>query len=51
VLKGVLEPWQCTVFGTSCTPEAPVGALTVSSEGACAAHYRYAGARRQKDAA
>jgi hydrogenase expression/formation protein HypD len=45
VLKGVLKPWQCKVFGTACTPETPVGALMVSSEGACAAYYRYAGAR------
>ena len=42
VLKGVLKPHQCKVFGTACTPETPVGALMVSSEGACAAYYRYA---------
>ena len=42
VLKGVLKPQQCKVFGTACTPETPVGALMVSSEGACAAYYRYA---------
>jgi hydrogenase expression/formation protein HypD len=42
VLKGVLKPHQCKIFGTACTPETPVGALMVSSEGACAAHYRYA---------
>jgi hydrogenase expression/formation protein HypD len=42
VLKGVLKPAQCKLFGTECTPERPVGALMVSSEGACAAHYRYA---------
>ncbi len=47
VLKGVLKPWQCRVFGTSCTPESPLGALMVSSEGACAAHYRYGRAERQ----
>jgi hydrogenase expression/formation protein HypD len=41
VLKGAIRPWQCKVFGTACTPEAPLGALMVSSEGACAAHYRY----------
>lgn len=45
VLKGVLKPWQCKVFGMACTPETPVGALMVSSEGACAAYYRYAGTR------
>ena len=42
VLKGVLKPHQCKLFGTECTPERPVGALMVSSEGACAAHYAYA---------
>ena len=42
VLKGTLKPQQCRVFGTSCTPETPMGALMVSSEGACAAYYRYA---------
>ena len=42
VLKGVLKPPECKLFGTTCNPERPVGALMVSSEGACAAHYRYA---------
>ena len=37
VLKGVLKPHQCKLFGKECTPEHPVGALMVSSEGACAA--------------
>jgi len=41
VLKGVLKPPQCKLFGTECTPERPVGALMVSSEGACAAYYNY----------
>ncbi len=41
VLKGVIKPWQCKIFGKACTPETPVGALMVSSEGACAAHYNY----------
>jgi hydrogenase expression/formation protein HypD len=41
VLKGVIKPRQCKVFGTACTPERPLGALMVSSEGACAAYYRY----------
>ncbi len=50
VLKGVLKPWQCKVFGSACTPEAPLGALMVSSEGACAAYYQYGG-RRGQDAA
>ena len=46
VLKGVIKPWQCKVFGTACTPEQPLGALMVSSEGACAAYYQYGGIRR-----
>ncbi|WP_347906073.1 hydrogenase formation protein HypD [Pseudomonas purpurea] len=41
VLKGVIKPWQCKVFGTACTPEMPLGSLMVSSEGACAAVYNY----------
>jgi hydrogenase expression/formation protein HypD len=41
VLKGVLKPAQCKLFGNECTPEQPVGALMVSSEGSCAAYYNY----------
>ena len=41
VLKGVLKPAQCKLFGRECTPEHPVGALMVSSEGSCAAYYNY----------
>jgi hydrogenase expression/formation protein HypD len=41
VLKGALKPWECKVFGTACTPETPIGACMVSSEGACAAYYNY----------
>ncbi len=41
VLKGVLKPSQCKLFGKECTPEQPVGALMVSSEGSCAAYYNY----------
>jgi hydrogenase expression/formation protein HypD len=41
VLKGVLKPHQCKLFGRECTPETPVGALMVSSEGACAAYFNY----------
>ena len=41
VLKGVLKPWECKVFGTACTPEQPLGALMVSSEGACAAYFNF----------
>ncbi|HEY1681279.1 MAG TPA: hydrogenase formation protein HypD [Candidatus Tumulicola sp.] len=42
ILKGVLKPPQCKLFGKECNPEHPIGALMVSSEGACAAYYRYA---------
>jgi hydrogenase expression/formation protein HypD len=42
VLKGVLKPELCKLFGRECTPERPVGALMVSSEGACAAYHNYA---------
>jgi len=42
VLKGVLKPHQCKLFGRECTPERPIGALMVSSEGACAAYYNHA---------
>jgi len=41
VLKGALKPHQCKLFGRECTPERPVGALMVSSEGACAAYYTH----------
>jgi len=41
ILKGVLKPWQCKVFGTACTPETPIGTCMVSSEGACSAYYKY----------
>jgi hydrogenase expression/formation protein HypD len=43
VLRGVLDPAECALFGARCTPEDPVGACMVSSEGACAARYRYRG--------
>ncbi|NPV10003.1 MAG: hydrogenase formation protein HypD [Anaerolineae bacterium] len=39
VLRGVLEPSQCPLFGSACTPESPVGPCMVSTEGACSAHY------------
>lgn len=45
ILQGKLKPHQCPAFGTRCTPENPLGATMVSSEGACAAYYRY---RRQE---
>jgi hydrogenase expression/formation protein HypD len=41
VLRGTLKPRQCRVFGTVCTPEHPLGALMVSSEGACAAYFNF----------
>ncbi len=41
VLQGRIKPAQCPAFGTRCTPEHPLGATMVSSEGACAAYYRY----------
>jgi hydrogenase expression/formation protein HypD len=53
VLKGVIKPWECKVFGTACTPDHPIGTCMVSSEGACAAYYnygRYAGRRRREAA-
>jgi len=43
VLQGIKKPHDCPAFGTSCTPEQPLGATMVSSEGACAAYYRYRG--------
>ncbi len=45
VLRGEKKPHECGAFGTRCTPERPLGATMVSSEGACAAYYRY---RRQE---
>jgi len=47
VLKGVLKPAQCKLFGKECTPDQPVGALMVSSEGSCAAYYNYEHRKRQ----
>jgi hydrogenase expression/formation protein HypD len=41
VLQGEKKPNECPAFGSSCTPESPLGATMVSSEGACAAYYRY----------
>jgi hydrogenase expression/formation protein HypD len=47
VLRGLLKPLECPAFGARCTPERPLGAPMVSSEGACAAYYRY---RRDEEA-
>jgi hydrogenase expression/formation protein HypD len=41
ILRGIAEPGDCPLFGMSCTPESPVGPCMVSSEGSCAAAYRY----------
>ena len=41
VLQGLLKPNQCPAFGNECSPQSPLGATMVSSEGACAAYYRY----------
>jgi hydrogenase expression/formation protein HypD len=41
VLQGLLKPHECAAFGKQCTPQTPLGATMVSSEGACAAYYRY----------
>ncbi len=43
VLRGEKKPPECPAFGTRCTPERPLGVTMVSSEGACAAYYRYRG--------
>ncbi|MBV1853014.1 hydrogenase formation protein HypD [Catellatospora tritici] len=48
VLKGVLKPWECKVFGTACTPETPIGTCMVSPEGACAAYYNFGRFHRQR---
>ena len=41
VLQGLAKPIDCPAFGTRCTPQTPLGAPMVSSEGACAAYYRF----------
>ncbi|HNR43255.1 MAG TPA: hydrogenase formation protein HypD [Bacteroidales bacterium] len=41
ILRGLMKPCECTLFGKGCTPDNPVGACMVSSEGACNTHYRY----------
>jgi hydrogenase expression/formation protein HypD len=41
ILQGLKKPHDCTAFGVQCTPESPLGATMVSSEGACSAYYRY----------
>ena len=41
VLRGLIEPEECPLFGARCTPATPIGACMVSSEGACAAHFNF----------
>ena len=41
VLKGIIKPFDCRLFAAACTPENPVGPCMVSSEGSCAAYYKY----------
>lgn len=50
VLQGILKPHQCPAFGTRCTPEHPLGAPMVSSEGACAAYYNFGRLRKPAEA-
>jgi hydrogenase expression/formation protein HypD len=49
VLKGVMAPTDCKLFGKACNPDAPVGTCMVSSEGACSAYYKYADYRRCRE--
>ncbi|MEJ5378159.1 MAG: hydrogenase formation protein HypD [bacterium] len=51
VLRGVLEPWNCKMFGTLCTPQRPLGPCMVSGEGTCAAHFKYGWKLLQKNKA
>jgi len=48
VLRGLMKPHECPAFGTRCTPDRPLGAPMVSSEGACAAYYRYRAAKTKE---
>jgi hydrogenase expression/formation protein HypD len=41
ILRGMAKPTECTIFGSACKPNSPVGSCMVSSEGACAAYYKY----------
>lgn len=45
ILQGIQKPFDCPAFGTICSPQNPLGATMVSSEGACAAYYRYSSVR------
>lgn len=46
ILRGIKVPTECRLFGTACTPERPVGACMVSSEGSCAAYFKYVATER-----
>jgi len=46
ILRGMAKPTECQVFGTACKPSRPIGSCMVSSEGACAAYYKYGGVLR-----
>jgi hydrogenase expression/formation protein HypD len=50
VLKGVIKPWECKVFGTACTPDHAIGTCMVSPEGACAAYYNFGRLARERTA-
>ncbi|MCD6291791.1 MAG: hydrogenase formation protein HypD [Anaerolineae bacterium] len=50
ILQGLKKPYECPAFGTACTPAHPLGATMVSSEGTCAAYYRYGKRNRQQNA-
>jgi hydrogenase expression/formation protein HypD len=49
VLKGVIKPWECKVFGSACTPDHAIGTCMVSPEGACAAYYNFGRFAREKE--
>jgi hydrogenase expression/formation protein HypD len=51
ILRGIKKPTDCRIFGTACTPEAPVGSCMVSPEGSCAAYFAYARLRRRTEEA
>ena len=46
ILRGMAKPTECQVFGTACKPSKPIGSCMISSEGACAAYYKYGGVLR-----
>jgi hydrogenase expression/formation protein HypD len=48
ILMGVKKPRDCPAFGTTCTPQTPLGTTMVSSEGACAAYYTYGRVKDRK---